>query len=465
MLLDFGILMTRSSRDQPRPPWSDAAPPAHDLGDFLREVVTPLQEALRQAIHSLRTPCRTPAELAKLLELDRTSAWRVWQAAFAASPEESALAISGETAVARFLDAVERHGREPGAVGDARASLGRFVDAVSSEIGDAATLKMILAAADSQIFDDARSMRLLHDAARLRVGAEADASLRINVRAMSQFEGLIDLASATVYSGLRTLRAGTPCVLSTRSLYVMNTAAENPQFRTTVFSRRPLGDAQGEAAPDAAMPGGATPIPVLEAASDLNGRSLWEIEAGGRAYACASGGRTGKRGESSICYGDILPASTTTFAAYDWMATGVDVCVPTETLVMDMYLSQEEHALGFVHEPRVYEHVHGERAGWGTRHIGPAYPGRFEHFVPGQPRPVMPEFAAYAAIAGRIEEQLGVALDRFHLFRWRMSVPIVNTSVLIYSEDPRSDSTKWPLNTASSSRLKADPSRVGPRDE
>lgn len=449
MLLDFGISMGRTTRD-PRPAHRiPADQAAHDLGDFLAEAVVPLQRSLQAAIHSLRTPCRTPAELAKHLSLDRTSAWRVWQAAFAPTAEESALSLSGETAVARFLDAVERRGGDASAVRDARHRLQHFLETVDSQIGDAATLKMILASSDSQVFDDARSMRLLHDAARLRVGAEADATLRITVRTMSQFEGLIDLASASYYGGLRTLRAGSPCLLSSRSLSVMNTAAEHPKFKTTVFTQTPLGDA-APSIPDTHtdIPPTATPVKVLDAATTLNGRHIWEMTTDTLGLTCISGGRTGKRGESSICYGDIMLASTTTLAAYDWFASGTNVCVPTETFVLELYLSQEEYDLGFTHEPRIYENIHGERAGWGTRHIGPGYPGRFEHFLPGRPRPVMPEFAVHPTILAQLDARLGVSLSDFHLFRWHMNVPIVGTSALIYSEDPIAEGANWPLNPA-----------------
>lgn len=413
-----------------------------DLRAFLDNYVAPLRQGLRRVIDSFPRRPKTAAEMGRLLRLDRSSAWRIWQAANAQQLDECALALVGEEAIQTFLRGAREHGAPSADVDELQTTFQRFVDTVESDIGDVPTLRMALAASrPDRLSKEHKLSRLCFDAARFRLGVQAKTVYRMSACTPSLLDGYVDVSSVRQYSGLRTLVPGAVHTLSIRQIYEVHETPDPALDKAAAAAFKPFEELRAFAelplstdSLDTIELSGESPEPMLEAATRLNGREVVRIygKDDRTVRRCARGGLIGKRGESIITYGTVAQAARPVTS--DSGGTTMIDCeqfIPAELLIFDVYLSDRCISLRDKPLPMIYDQAF----------VGEPFPGLLiatgddagvlEHYLPGVKTPLLDEVFEHQKIIAAVQSRVTQTLDDCHLFRWRIPMPHVGADYQI----------------------------------
>ncbi len=386
-----------------------------------------VQEALRQAIEDCPQRPAKSGQLAKLLRLDSASTWRIWQTAYSDNEQEAILHLVGDSAMERFLQAL--HAR--GSAGEAqcntvRGALCEFKDVVDEHVGDVNTLKLMIARATPSIFNGDRYSKAMFDSMRYRVGVYGRTTAKIAVQVASQFDGLIDTAEIRLREGVRTLEDNGTYLLNVEEF--RETRNSDPRWHMMACLKEPLGQID----PDAEVPEGATPLPVLPEVTRLNGRSVWTRSEGGTDRYFMSGGFAGARGETSVAFGTMIRAYAPSFGPLSETGVGTEPFIPFENQLVEFYVNDAQVRAGLVPAARLYELMYSDSP----------FPGRLirteagviEHYKPGLARPAPQEVAGHAAATRALEQVIGQSFSELHLYRWRVRYPIVGVHYALHAK-------------------------------
>lgn len=403
------------------------------IGDLMAHAAK-LQSWLRTAIEAMPRRASSAGELSRLLGLDRSSVWRIWGAVYSESPADAGAALSGEAALKRFIEALVSHGTEPSAAAMFTARYTEFMQCALAGFGDLATARIALSRASPRAFlGDSRLAVQAFDAARFRQGMQVATSMRIAVRAQSQFENLVDSLHARHFEGLMTLGDADSHLLQRRQILAADSDREPP--RSTVYTSVPVGGDAETPEQSEAIPPGARPTPLVARATNLNGRSVWQIDRDRSTIETrVSGGVCGLGGQSNICMAEVLQAQEAMFPHTPFVGLAAEHLVPAELLVIEFYIEEAEVRSGLIPTPRVYDvfHANGGFPGMPVD-IGESC-ASVEHYTPGTKRPRVEEIRAYPTIVRELEGALERLFGEMHLFRWRVPYPMVDANYSLCAE-------------------------------
>lgn len=401
---------------------ADLAPLAVDEGvqTFLQEFVAPVQTALRRTLEGLPGGARSAGEAARRLKLDRSSVWRIWNAAYAPSLRAAALQLSGEAAVERFLTRTESIGGDRLLAERVRDAMARFEAAVQSQIGDRTALKLIVSPSLTHPDADAGAVRAQFEASRARLGMQAAVVHRAAVRSINTFGEFFDVVSFRGLGQFRTFHAERDFVVFEQRTLETPSGMTKPRPSSVLHE-----DLSGVVRPADGLPDDGQALPIMPEQSNLKGRTVYKRAAGDGAYqVIVRGGQSGRLGDSSLYFGEAFRSLGPSYASTSYWGLIDRVMVPTELFVIELYVSDAEWRQGLRPSPCIFESLRGLPSG-GRLDAG-EHASRLEHYAPARTRPLVSEIAGHDRVIARLEEETGEALGSFHLLRWCVKLPLVN---------------------------------------
>lgn len=406
---------------------------ASALGDLMAHAAS-LQSWLRSAIETMPRRAGSAGELSRLLGLDRSSVWRIWGAVYSDSPADAGAALSGEAALKRFVEALVSCGTAPSAAAAFTAQYTEFTQCALTGFGDLATARIALSRASPQAFlGNSRLAVQAFDAARFRQGVQVAASLRIAVRARSQFENLVDGLQARHFEGLMTLGVADSHLLQRRQVFSAN--SDQDPLRSTVFASVSVGESSDAPEQFEAIPPGTRPAPLVALGTNLNGRSVWQVDRDRSTVETrVSGGVCGLEGRSNICMAEVLQAHEAMFPHTPFVGLAAEQLIPAELLVIEYYVEEAEVRAGLIPTPRIYDVLHANGGFPGMPvDICESY-ATVEHYTPGTRRPNVEEIRAYPTIVNELESAMERTFGEMHMFRWRVAYPMVDANYALCAE-------------------------------
>lgn len=384
-----------------------------------------LQPALRRAIETLPKRPANAHDLAKHLQADSSMVWKLWEMAYAGSPEQAAAAMFGKVGLSRLLAKLVTRGADPAAADRAKATFARLEDAIARHAGDMGTLKMMIErGGENALTPQDKYAKLMFDAARYKLGLQTKAIVKTMVLEPSAFEGFIDRTTIWHVEQLCTL-APTPfhCLSHANPERMSD---DNGKWRLRDGMRETLGSVQpGE------IPEGMHELPVIEEMTRLNGRSIWrEIHQGGEEVR-VSGGPLGWEGAANICTGSRATAhhAQYQYLSESWMAFGNRISIPADFLILELYVHDQEVQSGFLPKARLYEMP--SSGGPPRLYATGESLGQVEHYRPGLSRPDLPEVSGFQQLKAVAQASACNSLDLMHLFRWRVPYPVIGLDYVL----------------------------------
>lgn len=186
------------------------------------EVLLELRPALAGVLEEIRPPARRPSELRRLLNLDQSLSWSVFNAGTAADARALATLLPGRRAMERFFAAASSHGVGAEAIARARAAFERFEESVARLAGSRAAFEtMVVGQAEGMGHSVGSSLKHKRSAFRANSSlwgrqARAFVATKIVHPAAMGAGGLVDGVFIKGMVGLHRTRASVPLQTTAR---------------------------------------------------------------------------------------------------------------------------------------------------------------------------------------------------------------------------------------------------------
>jgi hypothetical protein len=359
-----------------------------------------------------------PVDLARVLDLDRSLAWKVWRVAQGEDALPSAKHVPGRQGIERFLNAASRVGVPGDLIDAAHAAAQSFGEYAARQAGDRATADIIL----SEYSTEGR--RRLDVALRRAAFRSNGHFLGVQARVLAQIDVIMPgpaghapcVARVRGHWGLKRLRAGSAWVVGRTTLM----RADGPSPAT--LRTRLTGEALA--------PGRA---PVLErfssaAAQDLR-RSVSAVHSVEDELAP---GPVGTQGEADVVCAELITPTAPRRGGPD--AVTMRASTPSELLVFDVLLDRSLlTALGGlgIRSAEAFTTINGD--------MPYAHPEKRDLLPIAEPMlhmgradlaPAVGQIPRHGALLAEVFTQLGRSPADFELFRLRMRFPPIPMCLL-----------------------------------
>lgn len=393
--------------------------------DVLRE----MQRGLSDILDSLPENLTRPQEYSRHLKIDKQLAWRVVKIARGTDPFAAGQHVPGQAAMRTFLKAAERVSTPPEIVARASRAYADFEELVQVHAGgDRATLEMMLT---SKARKDRQTADLSHRRLAFRGnsyiwGVQAKAHLKVGiVRPSEKNEGKIDFALINGFFGFRQLREGAPLTAARIK------SSEYDESGRRLFTYEPIGPGVEVAAGVHVMEEFCSqPLPEFVALEsdrgfqnyEIRGRGIGDTFAVNFVEGCVVRGEASRYGDEHNLYGENC----------------ANICIPTETLVVDFLIREdtfgplEPISLVFGENLRktYYPALNRDRDLLDI-HEPVVHLGRGTSVLHSDNIP------RYPAMGRFVFDQLGWDADRFDVYRCELQYPVVPSTVVMRHDLPK----------------------------
>lgn len=413
---------------------SPSAPPASPAEAFradLVRAVAPLQRGLETLLALVTQGSASATELARALRLEPTLAWRVWRMVRARSSEEAAGFIVGSSALEKLLTACRKRGADESVTAAVREAHRTYQAFVERRAGDEATLRSMLAAigAEPDAWED--NQRRMFAANRLRAGVQAASQLRCCIMYPGTMEGIASAAVIDMFSQLWWMRAERQAVF--RVVRLFHTHAPADPGAPVVHLATPLDP------PPGADPGPSPALPYVRPFCEGNSTLVEREHVAGSMVYTIRPAALGRDHATTLCFGEIQHDCILPLAEDPQMIFSTASMVPSEMLVLEVYVYAPLVREGFVFRPMITDALFRslETGLWAPR-VEPASIGGT--FAAIDPTPLVDsptKSAGYRDLVQFAFERLRMERKEFYCYRLRLPTPPLGLMVsLIAGEDP-----------------------------
>lgn len=105
---------------------------------------TAFRDAIVDAYESVGADPTNPQEASRRFGLNKNLTWKIWKLVDTGSPFEALTHLPGHSGITILIDGLERHGARPEALAQIRQACDQFEAAVSTHVGDRASLELVL---------------------------------------------------------------------------------------------------------------------------------------------------------------------------------------------------------------------------------------------------------------------------------------------------------------------------------
>ena len=388
--------------------------------DAIARTTLPLQRSLENVLASPQGSISSATELARAFEIEQTLAWRIWRLVHATSSEETASFVIGSAALETFLAAASRRSVPDSLLDAVRQAHKQYRTFVDHFAGDDATLRMMLAPLrDDKSGAALAESQILFDAHRLRVGVQAASQLRLCILYPVPGKDIASAAMVEALTDLWWLRPTSRAVMGTAHLI------------------QTLPDQRGAGVPHRSEPldpllarkqqetNDLVRIPLLPEFCSGDSTHIESNQVGSSEVFSIRPQAVGRSHASTLCMGRIVHESfrplsqdpETTFSKFTF--------VPSEVLVMDLYVAADLVDKGFVFRPAVTDALFWPNVGslWAPRLDLTALGGTFQTIEPTKAIDNPTKMARYRELVEWTFQRLGLEREGYFCFRLRVPMP------------------------------------------
>lgn len=422
-------------------PVASSGPAKHDARrrarDELRGAILPLQRAIETVLNSPHESVGSATELARTFEVEQTLAWRVWRLVQAPSGEEAASYVFGTSALRGFLKAASKHGVQEPVLEAVRKHYREYREFVDRFAGDDATLRLML----GPLRDDRDGAALaesqtLFDASRIRIGCQASSQIHccFMFREPGETNASIDIIDAV--TDLWWLRPDGCAVLAAH--YVIDTRdperGENvPHEDAPIDPAIEHGEGAARQHPD---------TPLLHEFCTGDSTIIRQNHIGGTNTLSAHARSIGRSTASTICTGRRVRAVFPPLSVDPQSAIAKSIYVPSELLLIDLYVAADLVDEGYVFRPLVTDPMFwpGQVTLWTPRIDLTAMGGTFQTIEPSDLIDNPTKMARYRELVAWSFDRIGRPREDFYCFRLRLPFPPLGMTFTLEtgSESPMS---------------------------
>lgn len=200
-----------------------------------RDVIEHLRVALSDVVARCRPPVQRPADLARVLDIDKSLAWKIMRSIQADSPFTAAQMLPGASGIEIFLSAASAKGMVEAAVTSAADQLRRYESFIRRHGGDRRTFLRILGnmagdeagSGGAALAVEAAHRKAAFEANSFIWGVKARTHLSVVIVRPNENGEAVDIAILVAFIDLVRLRRDTPWVIS-RTAYVSDGGTIEP---------------------------------------------------------------------------------------------------------------------------------------------------------------------------------------------------------------------------------------------
>ncbi len=403
-------------------PPSIAHPPqqAAPFHEACAEAIAAMRDAVVAAYESISLNIEKPQEASRLLQIDKSLAWKVSRMATATDPMEAASLVPGAEALRIVAAALEGAGAKPTLVQAVTDAAGGFEAMVKLHAGDRATLRLLLdgLSTDSGLAE-ARKLAfrglsgLWGLQARMRSGTVVLAPNRKKPE-------LLDLAIVGAWHDVRRLRPidGWP-------LFEFRSYQGDEQVTVADSRRQPIEPPPCKDAPYLVLKSFSSPSVLPVRSSEVGGIVRHEL----------TDGPVGINGSGTFVFGGFDVASADRYSKPGVLEFGevtAAINIPTETLLFDILAHKDMPEVDEA-EVLVYGRPFGELPHDPARREQLRLPVRAKvRVLRGGPSRWGTElFARHGELCSLVCARLGHAESDFRLVRLEMDYPPMPSTVIV----------------------------------
>ena len=191
--------------------------PVDNLGE-VHSVLSSLRSELRGIIEGLRPAVKRPTDLQRLLGIDKSLSWSVYEAVNSKAAGALATHLPGPRAMSSFFEAARDVGAPEASVQRAQESFAQLEALIGRHADDREALGLLISDFDTGPDSvastiDARNKRAAFRANSLLIGRQAAATVTCHIEHPSSTPGLVDRVAITGLHNVRRTRRSSPLCL------------------------------------------------------------------------------------------------------------------------------------------------------------------------------------------------------------------------------------------------------------
>lgn len=384
------------------------------FGAALGQVVAPLQRALETLLTLSAAGSSSATELARMLNLETTLAWRIWRLVQARSPQEAAGFVVGTAALEKLLTACRKAGADGAELAAVRSAHGAYRDFVQRCAGDESTLRDMLATgADGNTENINRRM---FEANCLRTGVQAAAQLRCCIMHPGSLEGIGSAAVIDLYSDVWWLRGAGEAVF--RVVRLFHTHAPEDPGAPVLHLATPLDPGVTRDPAERARPG----LPLIAPFCVGDATVVERNAVGGSMVYTMQPAGIGRDRTTTLCFGEIQHDCVLPLAEDPQMIFSTASMIPAELLVLEVYVHAAQVQAGFVFRPLITDVLFRalETGLWAPRVEPAAIGGTFAAIEPTALVDSPIKSPRYRELVKYAFERIGMQRQDFWCYRLRL---------------------------------------------
>ena len=399
----------------------------------LHGAILPLQRAIETILNSPQESVGSATELARTFKIEQTLAWRVWRLVQASSGEEAASYVFGSGSLRAFLTAAGKHGVPAPVLDAVRKHYHEYREFIDQFAGDDATLKLML----GPLRDDRDGAALaenqtLFDASRIRIGCQASSQIHccFMFREPGETHASLDVIDAV--TDLWWLRPDGCAVLAAH--YLIQTR-DHERGTTVPHEVTPMDlEAEQEQRDD----GHSVEMPLLHEFCTGDSTLLKQNSIGDTNTLTAHARSIGRSDASTICNGRRLNAVFPPLTVDPHSAIAKSIYVPSELLLIDLYVAADLVDEGYVFRPLVTDPIFwpGPATIWTPRLDLEAMGGTFQTIEPTDLIDNPTKMARYRELVAWSLERIGRPREDFYCFRLRLPMPPIGMTITLETGSP-----------------------------
>ena len=394
--------------------------------------MSPLQRAVETLLAVAAGECDSATELARSLKIETTLAWRIWRLVQARSAEEAAGFVIGATALGKLVAACRKQGADDAvtqAVNDAHSEYRKFVRRCA---GDEATLRRMLSGQSEDTSSVENAQRQMFEANCLRTGVQAASQLRCCVMHPGSMDDISSAVVIDMFSNLWWLRAAQQAVF--RVVRLFHTHAPEDPGAPVLHLATPLDPSLKRSAND-----DGAGLPLVAPFCSGNATQVDREQIGGSMVYSIKPNAIGRDQQTTLCFGEIQHDCILPLSEDPQMIFSTASMVPSESLVLEVYVHEDLVAEGFVYRPMITDAMFRslETGLWAPRVEPAGIGGTFSTIEPTAMVDSPIKSPSYRELIAYTFERISMKRDAFYCYRLRLPMPPLGLMVsLIAGEDP-----------------------------
>lgn len=400
------------------------------LGQRVEPVVGQLQATVLAVIAAMPQPIRRSADLARILDMDRSQAWHIHRMATAAEPLAAVPYIVGAGTMKRFLRVAEEKGVDPRVTHLAGEAFAAYEELVQTHAPDRASFNsMVVDLGAGENKDDIKHKRSAYKSNRHLFGVHADATLETVMLHPAAEGGGIDMAHIKGSIEIQQTRSDT-------TLFTQHASRAGLASDTHRPTPQPIND-QAPPGPGASLLEQfcSKPTPIIKSFVDATRKLVTQVHSRG----------LGTHGSSTFFFATV---SRNAFAPdgkeHRTRSFRNEIVVPTQVFIRDIWL-HESIWRGSVPSMGVYLQRGGADLE-GAVYDSDKLPVKESIVpIPGSAAVAsLPEVPKYGEILNYVCERLDWSPNEFRGYRCRIEYPILMSLVRIFFELHAPDAANAP---------------------